>query len=353
MQSTAPRSRLRTILRVGAPLLLIALLAGCLLPPEPRTEAGRSVFNLYLITLALAAIVFVGVEGFILYAIFRYRRQPGDDVLPEQHHGNNLIEIIWTAIPTVIVLVLFTFSMLSLAEVEARVEGDEGVSIGVEGFRFSWRFIYEEAGVEIIGSPAEPPELVVPVGEPVVLTLTALDVNHAFYVPDFLLKRDLIDFGEARDPNELRFMVPEAGTYSGQCAEFCGSLHAEMTFTVRALERAEYDAHLAAIAAGETPAPAAGEGECGTTVQLAAVESLQFDTDRIEEVPAGEPFCIEFTNDDAAPHDVAIDAIEFNGEDVAGGESITYTVPAMEAGEYEFYCSLHPQMTGTIVVTSQ
>ena len=107
MQPTAARSRLRTILRVGVPLLVLALAAsGCLLPPDPVTEDGRDVFNLYLVVLALAAIVFIGVEGFILYAIFRYRRQPGDDVLPEQHHGNNTIEIIWTIIPTVIVLVL-------------------------------------------------------------------------------------------------------------------------------------------------------------------------------------------------------------------------------------------------------
>ena len=349
MQSPAPRSRLRTMLRVGAPLLLIVLLAGCLLPPEPRTEAGRSVFNLYLITLALAAVVFVGVEGFILYAVFRYRRKPGDDVLPEQHHGNNLIEIIWTAIPTVIVLVLFTFSMLSLGEVEARVEGEEGVNIQVEGFQWSWRFVYEDPEVAIAGSAAEPPVMVVPVNEPVVLTLTALDVNHSFYVPDFLLKRDLIDFGEARPDNELRFTVPEVGTYAGQCAEFCGTAHADMTFVVEVMERADYDAYLASVAEGETP-PAAGGEDCGTTIELAAVESVQFDKDTID-APAGEDFCIAFTNNDAVPHDVGIVETGFDGTDIGPGESIIYVIPAMEAGEYTFYCTLHPQaMVGDLVV---
>lgn len=350
MQPTAPRSRLRTILRVGAPLLLIVLLAGCLLPPEPRTEAGRSVFNLYLITLGFAAVVFIGVEGFIIYAIFRYRRQPGDDVLPEQHHGNNLIEVIWTAIPTVIVLILFTFSMLSLAEVEAHTEG-EGVEIQVEGFQWSWRFIYEEEGVQITGTAASPPELVVPVGEPVNLTLTALDVNHAFYVPDFLIKRDLIDFGEHREDNQLRFTVSEPGTYAGQCAEFCGTAHADMTFVVTAMERAEYDAHLAALAEGEEPSPVAGE--CDVIIEISA-DNTAFDINEFD-VPAETEFCINFENREDVPHNVSIydngEAL-FTGEFLDQAGTITYEVPALPAGEYRFVCDAHVQaMNGDVIVT--
>ena len=75
MQRTVAGARLRKILRVGAPLLVIGLLAGCLLPPDPATEVGQDVFNLYVLVLILAAIVFVGVEGFLLYAVFRYRRR--------------------------------------------------------------------------------------------------------------------------------------------------------------------------------------------------------------------------------------------------------------------------------------
>ena len=118
MHSPAPRTRLRTIARRLAPLMLVVLLAGCLLPPSPKTDAGQDVFNLYLIVLGLAAIVFVGVEGFILYAVVRYRRQPGTTSC-RSIHGNNTVEIIWTIIPTVIVFVLFFFSMLTLGEVEA------------------------------------------------------------------------------------------------------------------------------------------------------------------------------------------------------------------------------------------
>ena len=315
-----------------------------MLPPEPRTEAGKDVFNLYLLVLALAAIVFVGVEGFILYAVIRYRRKPGDDVLPEQLHGNTMIEIIWTAIPTVIVFILFGFSMVTLGEVEARAE-TPGATVEVEGFQWQWTFRYENGAVAN-GSADDPAELAVPVGEPVRLVLTSLDVNHSFYVPDFLIKRDLIDFGDDRGPNDLEFTVTEAGTYSGHCAEFCGTAHADMLFTVKAMPRVEYDAYIEALAAGEPPP---STGDCGTTIQVAAVETLRFDTDAIQ-APAGEEFCIEFTNNDSAPHDIGIQQIEFNGDDVQPGDSITYVIPAMQAGDDTFLCTIHPTMNGALTI---
>src|SRR5687768_376183 len=336
MQRTVARYPLRTLLRRGAPLLLIGVLAGCLLPPEPATEVGKDVFNLYVIVLILAGIVFVGVEGFILYAVFRYRRRPGDDTLPEQLHGNTTVEIIWTLIPTVIVFLLFGFSMATLGDVEARAE-TPGVTIQVDGFQWNWTFRYDD-GTVVQPEGGEPPVLAVPVGEPVRLVLNSLDVNHAFYVPQFLIKRDLINLGENGRDNELEFTITEAGTYAGQCAEFCGTDHADMRFVVDAMDRSAFDEHMAALASGEPP-PTPAEGECGTTVQLAAVESIQFDTGSLE-VPAGEDFCIEFTNNDAAPHDVGIVETGFDGEDVPPGESTTYVIPAMDAGDYTFYCKI-------------
>jgi cytochrome c oxidase subunit 2 len=348
MQRTVARSRLWNVFRVGVPLLLIGLLAGCMLPVQPVTETGREVFNLYVIVLVLAGIVFVGVEGFILYAVFRYRRKPGDDTLPEQLHGNTTVEIIWTLIPTVIVLVLFGFSMATLGDIEARSD-EPGITVQVDGFRWNWEFRYEDGPVSK-SKGGEPPVLAVPVGEPVHLVLNSLDVNHSFYVPQFLIKRDLINLGENGRDNELEFTVTEAGTYAGQCAEFCGTDHAGMNFVVEAMDRAAYDEYIAALAGGE-PTPAPEEGDCATTVQLAAVESIRFDTDRIE-VPAGEDFCIELTNNDTVPHDFGIVETEFDGDDVAAGESITYLIPAMQAGDYTFHCDLHPtDMVGDLIVT--
>ncbi len=332
---------------MGIPLLLVALAAsGCLLPPDPVTETGQDVFNLDLIVLALAALVFIGVEGFLLYAIFRYRRQPGDEVLPEQHHGNTAVEIVWTLIPTVIVFILFGFSLVTLGEVEARSE-TPGVEVRVEGFQWEWRFHYPDGSVS---GPqgGEAPVLAVPVDEPVRLVLESIDVNHSFYVPQFLIKRDLIPVGENGRMNELEFTITEPGTYAGQCAEFCGTAHADMDFTVEAMERADYDAWLAALASGEPP-PAPGAEDCTTTIQLTA-SGTAFDTDAIE-VPAGEDFCVELTNDDTMVHDFGIVETEFNGEDVEPGETVTYLVPAMEAGDYTFYCTLHPTtMVGDLTV---
>jgi cytochrome c oxidase subunit II len=349
MQRRVAGRRLRTMVRAGLPLLLIAFLGGCLLPPEPKTDAGRDVFNLYLVVLALAAVVFVGVEGFILYAIFRYRRKPGDDVLPEQHHGNTLVEIIWTVIPTVIVLVLFGASMITLGSVEARSESP-GATIQVDGFQWGWRFAYE-GGATVTGDSTEPPVLAIPVDEPVRLVLNSLDVNHAFYVPEFLIKRDLIRYADDAQDNELEFTVTEAGTYAGQCAEFCGTAHAEMVFTVEAMPREEYDAYIEGLASGETPPPAAGE--CETTIEIKA-NNTQFDIDEFE-VPAETDFCIAFENQENIPHNVAIlDGGEplFEGEYLNEAGSVVYNVPALPAGDYRFVCQAHIQaMVGDVRVT--
>ncbi len=349
MQRMAARSRLRSVLRVGAPMLIVFLLAGCLLPPEPKTDAGRDVFNLYIVVLVLAGIVFVAVEGFILYAVVRYRRKPGDETLPEQLHGNTMVEIIWTLIPTVIVFILFGFSMVTLAEVEARSE-EPGVTIQVDGFQWQWRFTYEE-GVSQTGTLAEPPTLYVPVDEPVRLILSSEDVNHAFFVPEFLIKRDLIRYPDDSQDNELEFTVTEAGTYAGQCAEFCGTSHAEMTFIVEALPRADYDAAIAGIATGETPPPATGE--CELTVEIKA-DNTQFDIDEFE-VPAETAFCIEFENQEAVPHNVSIydgGTNLFEGAFVNEPGTITYEVPALPAGDYTFICDAHPlDMVGDVTVT--
>ena len=350
MQRTVARSRLRSTLRRIAPLLLIGLLAGCLLPPDPVTETGQDVFNLYVVVLILAAIVFVGVEGFILYAVVRYRRKPGDDTLPEQLHGNTTVEIIWTLIPTVIVFILFGVSMVSLAQVEARSD-NPGVVVQVDGFQWNWTFHYEDGPV-VNSVGGEPPVLAVPVGEPVRLVLNSLDVNHAFYVPQFLIKRDLIDLGENGRDNELEFTITEAGTYAGQCAEFCGTSHADMVFVVDAMPRADFDAYIAGLESGESPPPTGG-GECSTTIEIKA-NDLAFDIDSFE-VPAETEFCINFENQEAIPHNVAIyDGGEalFTGDALNEPGSITYNVPALPAGDYRFICDFHPQaMVGDVTVT--
>jgi cytochrome c oxidase subunit 2 len=345
------------LLRAGLPLLIIGLLAGCgMLPPEPETEAAEAVWNLYTIVFIMGAVVFVGVEGFIVYSVFRYRRR--DDRMPDQLHGNTMIEIVWTAIPTVIVLVLFILSIFTLSTVEARAD-DPGVEIEVTGFQWQWEFRYlDDDGdatndVTVLGSPAAPPVMVVPVGEAVHLRLVSTDVIHSFYVPQFLIKRDLMPVPESQNPNEMEFTVTEAGTYRGQCAEFCGQLHAGMTFSVQAVTRAEYDVWLEAAKAGETPAPSVEPG--GTVLELSA-ENITFSTHELS-APADQPFTIHFTNLEGVVHNVTIyDADNnavFEGEALTGPDAeVDYQVPALPPGEYTFICIYHPvaDMTGTLTV---
>jgi cytochrome c oxidase subunit 2 len=339
----------RTLIRLGILALPALLLAGCLFPPEPMTTESEEVRVLFLVIFALGALVFFGVEGFLVYAIFRYRRR--DDRLPEQHHGNTKVEIVWTVIPTVIVMILFVTSMITLGNISAR--SDDAVVIDVEGFQWQWTFRYDN-GYEVTGTPNDPPVMVVPVGQPVRLILTANDVIHAFYVPDFLVKKDVIPFGQGQDPNELEFTVTTPGTYQGQCAEFCGDLHASMTFSVQALATADWDAWLAGGGGSGSPSPAPSAGPDLTVVELTA-DQIAFDVQELS-VPAGEPFIIRFTNAESVIHNVSIYDGEtrlFEGSTITGPDAtVDYVVPALEPGEYTFICDIHPvaEMTGTLTV---
>jgi cytochrome c oxidase subunit II len=356
MRPSAAPGRLRTALRVGVPTLVIILLAGCgMLPPDPKTVAAEEVWRLYLIVFVMGAVVFVGVEAFIVYSVIRYRRR--DDRLPDQLHGNNLVELIWTAIPTVIVLILFVLSSVTLGAVEHR-SGHPAVTIEVDGFQWYWQFRYQDGDndpandVTVVGSPGQPPVMALPVGEPVRLILRSDDVVHSFFVPHFLIKRDLIPVPENEPLNELELTVTEVGTYGGQCAEFCGDLHARMTFSVQAMTRSDFDAWLKAAKAGATPTPSIQPG--GTVVELSA-NKIAFDTLALT-APADEAFTIRFTNDEGLEHNVAIlrgTERVFTGDAITGpGKTVDYVVPALPAGEYTFHCDFHPipAMTGTLTV---
>jgi len=195
--------------------------------------------------------------------------------------------------------------------------------------------------------------MALPVGEPIRLVLVSHDVIHSFFVPAFLVKRDLMPLPEAKDPNELEFTISDTGTYSGQCAEFCGDLHAQMTFSVQAMSRADFDTWVEAIRSGESPPPPSVGADAPVLTLSAA--NIAFDTHDLE-VAAGQSFKIEFTNNDDVDHNVGIytgeDEEIFRGENIAGGETVTYLVDALEAGEYTFICDLHPgpAMTGTLTV---
>lgn len=228
----------------GPPMAAVAaatIVAGCL--PRAASVEGSGITSLYAGFIVAAAIVGLVVYGLATWAIVRYRARPGQE-LPAQTHGSLRLEIAWTAIPIVIVLGLFAATLVVLTRVET-VTTTPRTAVRVEAFRWGWVATYPAAQVTVSGLREPGPEIVLPVDEPIRVTLAAADVVHAFYVPAFLFKRDAIP---GRDSVFEITIDPEwAGqTLGGQCAEFCGTFHARMPFTIRAVPRAEFDDWLAA-----------------------------------------------------------------------------------------------------------
>jgi cytochrome c oxidase subunit 2 len=238
---------------VGTAGIVVAI-AGCL--PQPVTAEGRDIASLYTGFVAIAVVIGAIVFGVTTWSVLRYRRRRDEPAasLPAQTRGSVLLESIWTGLPILTVLVLFAATLVVLNRVDAKSD-TPGAVIRVEAFRWGWLFSYPDDGVTVTGLAATGPEVVVPVGQPVQITLAAADVVHAFYVPQFLFKRDAIPGREST----FQFTVDAEGTYRGQCAEYCGIYHSRMPFTIRAVSRADYDAWLASqpkADRGASPSPA-------------------------------------------------------------------------------------------------
>ncbi len=366
--STSPRKRpapdvLVAGLVVGilVALVIAVFLTGfgnSLFPPDAVTEQGREVRGLYNIVFAIAVAIFLLVEGLIVWSVLRYRRRPTDTELPTQTHGNNLVEVIWTVIPTVIVLYMFVISWQTLNHVDA-VSAQPDIRIHAIAGQFQWQFEYLDQDGKKVATQLAPAYdvdtgiggMAVPVGRSVQVTLDSPDVIHAFYVPRFLFKRDVVP-GQT---NTFEFTVDatEAGqVFRGQCAELCGTGHRKMLFSVIALSQSDYDTWLRALVekSNATPAPLPS----GTVLNVTA-QTFKFDTASLE-VPADAPFGIMFTNKDEAgvTHDIDIrDAsgtVLENEEVIPGGTTTNYALNPLPAGTYTFFCSIHSNMTGTLTV---
>lgn len=226
--------------------------------PDPVTEQAQRIEHVWIFMLIIALVIFFAVEGALLYALIRFRKK--SDELPKQTHGSTPLEIVWVAIPAVIVVVLFSYSFIVLRDIEQDAPPD-ALSVEVHGFQFSWEFTYDlarlgrggdpqaEGTFSIIGRPGAKPTMVIPVGEPVEFRLVSNDVIHAFYVPDFLFKLDLVP---GRD-NRFTITATRTGEFLGKCAEFCGLDHTDMLFYLRVVEREEFDRWVAEqVRANET-----------------------------------------------------------------------------------------------------
>jgi cytochrome c oxidase subunit 2 len=331
-----------------------------LYPPIAVTTEGTEIRNLYTVIFLIAVAIFIVVEGLIIWTVIRYRRKPGDDTLPPQTHGNNIAEFVWTIVPTIIVIFMFVISWQTLNVVDVSSASAQTKIRAVAG-QFQWQFDYLAPDgttilyTELLPLADQDGGMAVPAGRTVQLTLVSPDVIHAFYVPQFLFKRDVVP-GRV---NSFDFTVNESDAgqvFRGQCAELCGTGHAIMLFDVKAMTAAEFDTWLAdkAAKAKATPAPAPS-GQVGEAIKITA-EGVKF-LETAVTAPADKPFRIDFENKDpGTPHNVAIHegsptgAEVFKGEVFNGVATKTYDVPALKAGTYGFVCTVHPTMTGTMTV---
>ena len=252
----------------GIAVFGVLLLSGCTANeafffdmPEPATKEGPIIQSLWNGSWIAAWGVGLFTAGLMIWSIVAYRRRRINEV-PEQTKYNVPIEVLYTLVPLVMVAGLFWFTARDQSEI-LTMDNDQSQTVNVVGFRWSWAFNYLDEDVYSIGVPVDSqmisedpaiaaqqiPTLVLPVDEKVRFELTSPDVIHSFWVPSFLFKMDVIP-GKT---NAFELTPDKIGTFSGKCAELCGTYHSQMLFNVKVVERAEFNEYVAGLrAAGQT-----------------------------------------------------------------------------------------------------
>jgi cytochrome c oxidase subunit 2 len=233
-------------------------------PESGGSPQADSIDNLYKIILAVAAVVFFGVEGVLLYSVIKFRARK--DAVPAQIRGNTRLEIGWTlgAAVILVILAVVTFGMLgdirnppnsdadgfptraienvqNASAYQPRPPSGKALNIEVNGQRYAWRYTYPDADTNTLNNVFSYETMYVPTKTTVTLTIKAQDVAHSWWIPQLGGKFDAI-------PGHLNFTwfkIAKPGVYKGQCAELCGRNHADMVAKVVAVSPAAFKAWLA------------------------------------------------------------------------------------------------------------
>jgi cytochrome c oxidase subunit II len=205
---------------------------------QGSAEADK-IDTLLNVMIVLSSFVFSIVLVMLGYCVYKYRAKPGDESDGEPIHGNTKLEIAWTLIPTVIVLFGAVYSWIVLSDIETKA-GDR-MRLDITAQQYEWTFGYPQAG------NIKTHELVVPVGRQLEVHLTALDVIHSFWVPEWRIKRDLVPAGPGGKDvdNEVEVTPDRVGTYNVVCTELCGFGHSTMRALVRVVPQNEFDSWVA------------------------------------------------------------------------------------------------------------
>ncbi|MBI3763849.1 MAG: cytochrome c oxidase subunit II [Chloroflexi bacterium] len=217
-------------------IIVAGILAGRyaqLMPIEASTESGQ-VDVLFNAMLGIAVVIFLFVEGILLYSALRFRRKKGDESDGPPIHGSNRLEVAWTIIPAIIVTWLAVYSYQIL--IQLQTPRRDAMTIEVTGRQFQWQFHYPDSDVTSN-------DLHVPLGKPVRMKITSQDVIHSFWVPAFRVKQDAMPMRET----DTYFTADALGQYRVVCAELCGAGHAQMGLTSYVIveSQADFDAWIA------------------------------------------------------------------------------------------------------------
>ena len=227
------------LLRKYGSLILLALsLSACQPSPtflNPVSSISTDEANLFKVILGMALVVFVLVEGALIWILIRDRRKAADDTPPPQIYGNTRLEIVWTAIPIFLVISLFIMTVRTSNAVAAPSKTGNDLNVTIIGHQWWWEFDYPDLGFDTAN------ELHVPAGTNVHISLESFDVIHSFWVPQLSGKTDIIP-GQS---NTMWLRGDRPGVYIGQCSEFCGAEHALMRMSVFVDSQGDFDAWVA------------------------------------------------------------------------------------------------------------
>lgn len=232
-------------------------------PQSGGSPNADQINSLYTVTLIIALIILVAVEGALIYALVRFRAKKG--AVPAQIRGNSRLEIGWTTAAAVILLALaiLTFTKLDsitnppnsgpegarladasgpiYASAQQKLPPDgKALKIKVIGRQYLWQYVYPGGEATGLGAPYSFYEMVVPTNTTVSLQINSLDVVHAWWIPQLGGKFQAVPGYD----NYTWFKIPKPGYYRGQCAFLCGRLHARMNAVVHAVPPAQFEAWL-------------------------------------------------------------------------------------------------------------
>jgi cytochrome c oxidase subunit 2 len=252
--SRESRAQIRRMLLIGAVASAVGIAVALAIDwfPTQASVQGEKIDTLWDVLLIASVPVFVLVETIVLYSAIKFRMRPGEELKDGPPiHGNTRLEIIWTAIPAILLVGLCTYAYVTLTDIEKAQAN--AMNVRVVGEQFTWSFYYTgEDGKEVLSR-----QLYLPENTPVYFTVQSKDVIHDFWVPAFRMKIDAVPGIDTH----LRVTTKAApGDYPVVCAELCGLGHSTMRQTAHVMSKSDFDAQLAKLASGSKPAAGGGGG---------------------------------------------------------------------------------------------